>query len=296
MFFDVAYQSYLPILLKREELVDGNGKFGTTQSFAQFAGPSIGGALVGLLGAARAIAIDAASYVASAVSLFLIRKEEPAPAPRAESPSRRREIAEGFAFVIKHPIMRKVVACTAMSNLFSSMGFALEMVFLIRILHLEPGLIGLIFSVAAIGGMVGGVLAGRLSNLIGSARLIWFSILVLGLPTLLMPLAQPGWGVLFYLIGLFFFLAMAIVYNVAQISYRQAITPPEMLGRMTATARFITWGAAPVGAALGGVLGSTIGIRPTLWVAMTGVWAAGLWVFFSPLRKMRDVEIHDGAQ
>jgi predicted MFS family arabinose efflux permease len=141
--------------------------------------------------------------------------------------------------------------------------------------------------------MVGGMIAGRLSKRIGNARIIWFSILVLGIPTFLIPLAEPGWFVLLYVLGLFSFMTMAVVYNVAQISYRQAITPPALLGRMNASVRFIVWGTTPLGAALGGVLGSTIGIRPTLWVAMTGAWLAGFWVFFSPLRRMRDFEVHD---
>ncbi len=295
VFFDVSYQSYLPTLLRQEELVEGNGKLGTTQSFAHFAGPAIGGALVGLVGAARAITVDAISYVVSAASLLLIRNPEPVSEPRVEGPGMRHEIAEGLNFVIRHPILRKIIACTATSNLFSAMGFALEVIFLIRILQASPSVVGVVFSASALGGIIGGLVAGRLSKSIGSARIIWFSIIVLGLPTFMIPLAQPGLGIVLYVTGRFFFVAMAVVYNVAQISYRQLITPPEMLGRMNASARFITWGAAPIGAALGGVLGSTIGIRPTLWVAMTGVWAAGLWVLCSPLRKMRDIQIHESG-
>jgi predicted MFS family arabinose efflux permease len=205
----------------------------------------------------------------------------------------RDEIKEGLSFVVRHPILRKVVACTGTANLFISMGFALEMVYLIRVLHVKPGYVGLVFSPAAIGGMVGGLVAGPLAKRIGSARIIWFSPMVLGLPQFLVPLAQPGWGVLLYAGGLFFLMTAGVVYNVAQVSYRQAITPPELLGRMNASVRFIVWGTMPIGVALGGVLGSAIGVRETLWVSVIGAWCAGLWVFFSPLRRMRDVDIHE---
>ena len=293
VFFDVAYQSYLPILLERGDLIDGNGKLGTTQSFAQFVGPSIGGGLIGILGSARTISIDALSYVASAISLFLIRKREPVPVPRVEGATMRRDIKEGLGFVVKHPILRKIVACTGTGNFFSSMGLALDMVFFVRVLHLTPGYIGLIFSLMSIGGMVGGLAARPLSRRVGSARIIWVSALLFSLPPFLLPLAQPGWGVLLYAVGGFFFMLSVVVYNVAQVSYRQAITPPELLGRMNASVRFIVWGTMPLGAAAGGVLGSAIGIRPTLWVAATGGLGAAWFVFFSPLRQMRDVQIHD---
>ena len=293
VFFDVAYQSYLPVLLDKEELIDGNGKLGTTQSFAQFAGPSIGGGLVGLLGGARAVAVDAASYVVSAISLFLIRKQEPEPQPRHADQRIRDDIKEGLHFVVKHPILRQVVACTGTSNFFGSMMFALEMPFLIRELHVKPAVVGLLLSIGAIGGMVGGLLAGPLAKRIGSARIIWFSTLVFSIPMFLIPLARPGWGALLYAAGFFAFLVMAVIYNVAQVSYRQAITPPELLGRMNASVRFIVWGTMPLGAALGGVLGSAIGIRETLWISVIGSYCAGFFVFFSPLRHMRDVDIHE---
>jgi predicted MFS family arabinose efflux permease len=289
VFFDVAYQSYLPVLLERDELVDGNGKLGTTQAFAQFAGPSLGGVLVGALGAARALIVDAASYGLSAVSLLLIRMPEPPPHPSHKERRIRDGIKEGLHFVVRHPILRKVVACTGTSNLFSSMLLAVEIPFMVRTLHLTPSGVGVVLSLAAVGGMVGGLVARPLAQRFGSARIIWLAPLVLGLPTFLAPLATPGWGALFYPAGLTFFGMMAVVYNVAQVSYRQAITPHALLGRMNASVRFIVWGTMPLGALLGGLVGTWLGLRPTLWIAVAGSYAAVAWVFFSPLRRMRDV-------
>jgi MFS family permease len=288
VFFDVAYQSYLPVVVSREHLVDGNGKLGATQSFAQVTGPGLGGGLVGLVGAAGAMAADAISYAVSVASLLAIRAREEA--PRAgHRRGLRAEIAEGLSFVLRHPILRKIVACTGTANLFGAMALALEIVFLVRVLHVRPADTGLLIAVACLGGVVGGVLSGRLARRIGSARIIWFSMLVLAAPELLVPLAEPGWRVVAFPVGQAFFSFGGVVYNVAQVSYRQAICPPRLLGRMNAAVRWVVWGTLPLGGLLGGALGTALGVRATLWIAFVGTWAAGWWVFFSPLRRIRDV-------
>ena len=288
VFFDVSYQSYLPVLIGTNDLVDGNGKLGASQSFAQLAGPGLGGVLVGLVGAARAMSADAVSYAVSVASLLAIRAREEVPHPEQRQ-KLRTEIAEGLSFVLRHPILRKIVACTGTANLFGSMAVALEFIFLVRLLHVRPAETGLLIAVASLGGVAGGALSGRLSRRIGSARLIWFSMLVLSLPQLLVPLAEPGWRVTAFVVGLAGFWFSAVVYNVAQVSYRQAICPPRLLGRMNAAVRWVVWGTLPLGALLGGAFGTWLGVRTTLWIAFAGSWLAGWWVFFSPLRKMRDV-------
>jgi predicted MFS family arabinose efflux permease len=182
--------------------------------------------------------------------------------------------------------------CTGTANLFGSMGAALEIVFLIRVLRVRPAGTGLLIAVASLGGVAGGMLAGRLSRRIGSARIIWYSMLVFGFPQLLIPLAAPGWRVAAFAVGLAFFSFSAVVYNVAQVSYRQAICPPRLLGRMNAAIRWVVWGTIPLGGLLGGLFGTLAGVRPTLWIAYAGSWAAGWWMFFSPLRRQRDLEDH----
>jgi MFS family permease len=288
VFFDVSYQSYLPSLIKAEHLVDGNGKLGATQALAEFAGPSVGGGLVGAFGAAGAMTADAISYLVSVASLFGIRTgEEPPPAPRAGQ-TLRSQIAEGLQFVVKHKILRRIVVCTGTANLFIAMVSALQMIFLIRVLHVRPALTGLVVATAAVGGIAGGVFAGRLARRIGSARIIWVSAVVFAAPQIVGAAAWRGWGVLLFSLGLGIGYFAAVVYNVAQVSYRQAVTPPELMGRMNAAVRWIVWGTMPVGGVLGGALGTLIGVRPTLWLAFIGCWAAGWFVFFSPLRHMRD--------
>jgi MFS family permease len=295
VFFDVSYQSYLPVLIGTHDLVEGNGKLGATQSFAQLAGPGLGGGLVGLVGAARALSADAISYAVSVASLLAIRAREEVPRPDQRQ-KLRTEIAEGLSFVLRHPILRKIVACTGTANLFGSMAMALEFIFLIRVLHVRPGDTGLLIAVASLGGVAGGALSGRLSRRIGSARLIWFSMLVLSLPQLLVPLAEPGWRVAAFVVGLAGFWFSAVVYNVAQVSYRQAICPPRLLGRMNAAVRWVVWGTLPLGGLLGGAFGTWLGVRTTLWIAFAGSWLAGWWVFFSPLRGLRALEDQQGPE
>ena len=159
------------------------------------------------------------------------------------------------------------MACTGTANLFGGMATALEIIFLVRVLHVRPAEVGLLIAVASLGGVAGGVLSGRLTRLIGSARIIWFSMLVLGLPQLLIPLAEPGWLVALFLVGFAAFAFSAVVYNVAQVSYRQAICPPRLLGRMNAAVRWVVWGTLPLGGLLGGALGTWLGVRATLWIA-----------------------------
>jgi MFS family permease len=199
------------------------------------------------------------------------------------------EIAAGLGFVLREPLLRRIVCCTATSNLGISMAGALNVLFLVQVLRVPMGLVGLLLASGTIGGVLGGLVAGRIAARFGSARVIWASFIGFGWTGLLVPLAEPGWRLVLFGLGWSLFSAAAVVYNSGQMTYRQAICPPEMLGRMNASIRWIVWGIGPLGAVVGGALGSWIGLRPTLWLAMASIWAAGLWVFFSPLRTMRDV-------
>ncbi|MEU8957519.1 MFS transporter [Streptomyces sp. NPDC048518] len=290
VFFDVAYQSYVPALVAKEQLIDANGKLGTTSSAAATLGPTVAGVLVAAIGGARALVADAMSFLVSAVSLFLIRTPEPKPArPDGPRTTFREQMSEGLGFVVRHPVLRRIVACTATVNLFSHMASAMEIPFLVRELGLSSSQAGLLLALGPVGGVLGGLLAGRLARRVGSARIIWLAPLACGVPSYLVPLAYNGWRVVFFGIGWFAFTFGAIVYNTAQVTYRQQLCPPELLGRMNAAVRWIVWGTIPLGALVGGALATWIGLRPTLWVGVVGASLGGLWVLFSPLRRLRDV-------
>lgn len=292
VFFDVSYQSYLPSLVARDELVEGNAKLQASQSVAQVAGPTVGGFLVQLFTAPFAVVADAVSFLVSAGCVGAIQAPEPAP-ERPEQSNLRTEIGEGMRFVLRHPILRMIAGCTGTFNLFSSAFAAVIIVFFVRTLHLSAGTIGVLFSAGSIGGILGALTASAVARRVGQARAIWLSVAATTPFGLLVPLTRPGAGLALFAIGWFAVSYGVVVYNVAQVSFRQALCPPRLLGRMNATMRFLVWGTMPVGGLLGGALGTWIGLRPTLWVTAVGSVLAVGWVLASPLRGMRDLPAYD---
>ena len=299
VFFSVAYQSYLPTLIDRSQLMEGNGKLSTSQSAAQIAGPGLGAALVGAVGAAKAMVGDAVSYAVSAVTLVAIRRAEPGlqefawqgsgVADRDSRPRMWAQIKEGLGFVAREPILRRAAAWSGSANFFVIMVESLGPVFLVRTLHLRPSYVGLMLAAGACGGVVGGLASGLLARKVGSARISWLSMTVFVLPGLLIPAAGQGWMSLLFAVGWTSWTFSATVCGVALTSYRQAMCPPELLGRVNAASRWVTWGTLPLGGVVGGALAATAGVRTSLWIATIGGCLSGLWLFFSPLRGMRDI-------
>jgi MFS family permease len=292
VFFDVGYQSYLPEIVEGPQVVEGNAKLQASQSVAQVAGPAVGGLLLRVLSAPVLLAVDAVSYLLSAFFVGRIRRPS-LPAPREDRRALRVEIAEGLGFVVRHPLLPRIVACTSLSNLFQSMVMALFVLYLLRDLHQPTWSIGLLFSVAAVGGLLGALVTGRITRWVGEGRTIPLSALLCAPPLALTPLASTLAGVvpplLLLMVGGLIEWMAVVVYNITQVSFRQRVCPPALLGRMNASVRFIVWGTQPIGAVVGGLLGSWIGILPTLWLATGGVSLAALPVLFSPLSRMRDL-------
>ncbi|MEU1280247.1 MFS transporter [Streptomyces sp. NPDC005805] len=288
VFFDVAHQSYLPHLLPREHLVAGNGALETVRSSAQVTGPGLGGSLVQLLGAHLAIVADAIGYALSALFLLGIRRTEERP-EKVPGASLRADVAEGLRFVVRHPLLRVIAAATGLGNFFTAVLMATQTVFLVRVLDLRPATIGLILSAAAVGGLAGALCAGVIGRRFGQARIIWLSVLVTGPFAVLWPLSSPGAGAALFAVasGAVFF--GSVVYNVAQVSFRQALCPPQLLGRMNATLRFLMWGTLPLGALAGGALADAFGPRAALVCCAAGFLLVPLPLLFSPLRRMRDL-------
>jgi MFS family permease len=290
VFFDVAYQSYLPHLIGRDHLVEGNAKLQASESVAQVAGPSLGGLLVQWLTAPYAILIDAVSYLWSAGWVLAIRSREPKP-ERAEGRHLRREVQEGLAFVIRHRLLRSIAACTGTSNLFSSVGYVALISLLAGTgrLNLSAGAIGLILSFGSIGGLVGALLARRIAARLGQGPAIWMGQAITVPPALVPIFVQRNWTLGLLAASMFVTSVGVVVYNITQVSFRQGLCPERLLGRMNATIRFLVWGTMPLGGLLGGGLSTWIGLRPTLAVAAGGALLAGAPVFFSPLRWMREL-------
>ena len=288
VFFDVAYQSYLPALVERDQLVDGNGKLEISRSGAQIAGPGIAGALIDWLTAPVAVFVDAVSFALSGAGIAAIRRNEhrePTTGPRPRLPA---EIAEGLRYVLGHRLLRSIAGTTATSNLFFSMFFAVLIVYMVRVLELRPGVIGLVFAIGNVGFLVGAVVSAPVAKRFGLGRTIVMSS-AMAAGTLLVPLAG-GDAAVPLIVAAQLIVGIGIpVYNINQVSLRQAICPDRLQGRMNATMRFMVWGTMPLGSLLGGTLGSTIGLRPTLWVGAVGGSLAFLWVLLSPVRTLTEV-------
>ncbi|MFQ1003992.1 MFS transporter [Modestobacter sp. SSW1-42] len=288
VFFDVAYQSYLPALVDGDQLVDGNGKLEASRAVAQVAGPGATGVLLRVLGAPLLIAVDAASFLLSALFIGRIRTPDAVPDRAARRPLRT-EIAEGLSFVVRHPLLRRIVACTGTANLFGSMTTALLVLYVIRSLGLSEATLGLVFSLGAVGGLLGAATAARFARRVGEGRSIPLSAVVFAAAGVFVPLAAVGAPVVLLTTGWFVLSWATVVYNVTQVSFRQRLCPPRLLSRMNASVRFIVFGTMPVGGLLGGVLGEWLGVLPALWVAAAGGAVACLPVLLSPLPGMRDL-------
>jgi MFS family permease len=290
VFFDVAYQSYLPSIVERQQLIDGNAKLEISRAAAQLGGPGLAGIVIDFLRAPVALAFDAVSYVGSALFIFAIRKPESS--ARTDAPRRRMrdELREGLRWVLKHPYLKNIAACTALFNFWGNMGFAVLLVFARRELHLTPLAIGLAFTLSNIGPLLAAFNASRISSRLGVGHTIIIASAI-GAPTfLVIPFAPEGNASLFVLIPAFIIGGLSnVIYNVTQVSLRQAITPERLQGRMNSVMRFIVWGTIPLGALIGGVLASKIGVKQTLIVSGIGCFTSFLPVVFSPVRDIKEM-------
>ncbi|MHB1416247.1 MAG: MFS transporter [Chloroflexota bacterium] len=290
VFFDIAYMSYLPSLVRSDQLVDGNSKLETTYAAAQVGGPGFAGLLIQLLTAPVAILFDAVSFIVSALLLWRIGTVEPVvekPADGAK-PSMRAEVSEGLRYVLSNPLLRPIAAASATTNLFTSAMMAVAILFAVRDLGMDAGTIGLAFMLGNVGFLVGAMLAGRAAERLGLGRAIIAGAALLPVGMILFPLATPATAVPTLVIALAIVGIGMPVYNINQLSLRQALAPRRLQGRMHATMRFLVWGTMPVGSLLGGVLGEVIGLRGAIIVATAGSATGVLWILFSPVRTLRE--------
>ncbi|KPI13555.1 protein of unknown function DUF894 DitE [Actinobacteria bacterium OK074] len=286
VFFDVSYASYLPHLIGRESLLEGNSKLSAIRSVTSISGPAIAGPLINWTGAPATLLISSAGMTASALLAMTIRKQEQKPRQR-RSPSLTREIKEGWKFALNHPILLATISGDAIFNLSLTMYQTMLLLFLKRTLALSSPAIGLILSGMGCGALLGALLATRIARHVGQGRVIWLAPLLTCPPTVLVPLAHPGWSVYAAATALAALSLGGVVRVVAQSSLQQTLTPDPLLARMNATARFISWGGLPLGALLGGATGSTLGAAPTLYLGATGMTLSFLPTFLSPLRTLR---------
>ncbi|MET7716165.1 MFS transporter [Streptomyces sp. NPDC005407] len=290
VFFDVAYQSYLVPLVGPAHLTEGNARLESSRTVAQVAGPAAGGGLTSLLSAANAVGVQALCYLVSAASLNRIREETPPPAARDRKPMIP-EIKAGLRYVLGDPFMRALTGCSATFNFFYAVASPLLVVLLVDAMDQPEWAVGALMASGGIGGFIGAITATKISKWAGPARVIWLSLAACMPFGFLMPLGSGSWGTVLFVVSWFIVNFGLIIYNVAQVSFRQRICPPEMMSRMNATVRFLIWGVLPLGGLIGGALGEWAGVRLAVAVAVVGMALSAVWVLASPLRTMRDLPV-----
>jgi len=286
--FQVAYQAYPPTIVDHADLPEANAKLLGTGSVAQLAGPGLGGLLVQLVRAPFALIADSASYAISFSTLWMIRTHEPKPQAAQREPVRV-AIAEGARFVVGDPLLRTMTVAPAISNIFFGGYSAIEVLFLVRAVHLAPGSVGLLVGLGSLGSVIGALVARPVSRRIGTARAMWLSSALTTPFGLLIPLTERGVRLAFYVLPGWLILIGVLIYNVNVTAFRQAYCPPAILGRVVASMRFVLFGAVPMGALAGGALATAIGPRSAILVLLAGNLLSTLALVLSPLRRMRDL-------
>jgi MFS family permease len=286
--FDIAYQSYVPSVLTRDQLVDGNTKLEIVRSGSEVAGPMLGGWLIQILAGPATLLVTAIGYALSALSLGQIDLAEAIAKPR-ETTRLGGEIREGIRFVVRHPIVGKIVLCMAIANFSVGMLQAVQAIFVVRDVGVSPGLYGVLLSAGAVGALLGAAATARAARLVGSARLIWVALLVAAPGSLMIPFTAPGWRTSLFAVGVFLDGFGVVMYSVSQISYRQAAAPEHLLGRMNATIRMAAWGALPIGGLAGGLVGQVFDVRTAVWAGVIGSVLCVIPLLLSPLVHMRDL-------
>jgi MFS family permease len=293
VFFDVSYQSYLPALVGRDQIVEGNSKLEVSRAAANIGGPGIAGGLVAVLTAPIAILVDAISFLLSALLLGVIKTAEEAP-PREERSSLKVELGEGLRYVLTHRYQRGMVASVALANFFGQIVFSILLVYAVRELGLSAGTIGVVLAVGNLGTLAAALTARRFSDRFGVGRTIVVAALLFAPGSLLIALAPKHLAIPFITASMLIIGFGGILYNVTAISLIQAITPDRMLGRANASRRFVVWGVIPFGGLAGGALGSAIGLRETMVIGALGGVLAVVPLLLSPVRSVgRMSELED---
>lgn len=290
--FTASYNAYLPFLVRKDELLAANSRLMGSEQAANIAGPGIGGLITQVASAVVGLFVDAISFLLSAFCLWSIRTREPSAPPvgRGDGPRAtvRADIRAAMSFVVRDPYLRVITANSACTNLLLGGIQALVVVFLIRSEGLSPWAVGATTIVISVGGLLGAVVATRISGRFGTAR----TLLILPVTDcflLLFPLAGPGVLLVVALAGTLVWATGVVVRNVTAGAFRQAYCPAGMRGRVAMTMRFITFGVWPLGSLLGGVLGTVFDIRTALFLLAGANVLADVLLFIGPMKRSRDL-------
>jgi MFS family permease len=284
VLFDVAYQAFLPALVRHESLVDANSKLETSRSMAQVLGPGVGGLMVQAVSAPLAILVDAASFLFCAAMLRSIPDPQAGPRP-ASGTTLVREAWEGLQTLLGQPLLRAITIATTIVNLVVSLGAPITVLYLVRTLGLSPTLVGLIVGLSGLGGVLGAIAGGQVSGRLPVPLILGLGLGLCGAGSLLTASARGPMVLVVAMAaaGLVAFGFGVPFYNVNQVSLRQSLTPARLQARVHATNRTLTWGAIPLGAFLGGQLAEHVGLRDTVAISGAGILVTAAIVYFGVL-------------
>jgi MFS family permease len=288
VMFDVSWSTLFVAVVPRRDVVDANSKMSLSRAVSFVTGPSIGGFLVQLLTAPVTLLVDAVSYLGSAIFLTRVRAEEP-PVER-DGTGVLRSLRDGFAFVLKDELIRPELLCVATINLFNFVFHAIFVLYATRELGVEPGLLGLILGAGAVGGIIGALVATRVERLIGIGPAFTLGAVLFPLPLVLVPLASGSELRIALMLGAaeFFCSVGVMILDVNAVSITFLRTPDRIRARTSGTFRFVNYGIRPIGALLGGALGTAIGLQTTLWIGVLGALAGVIFLVFSPIPRLRE--------
>jgi MFS family permease len=286
--FEVAHFAYVPSLVPRAQLVEGNSKLQVSYSVAESAGPGVAGLLTQVISAPFAVLADAVSFLVSALLLGAIRTPEVAQSPVLRQTPVWQAAAEGLRTLLGHPLLRAIIVASVLSEAFGAAVLAIYVLYVTRDLHLTPAVIGLIFAIGGVAAVPGALLAARVAQRVGVGTAIIGGWLLEGLARLLIPLTAGHATVIILMMAQALMGATGTIANIHQWTLRQNVIADHLQARVTASHRFIVYGASALGALLGGALGTWLGLRTALVVCAVGALFGPLYAFRSPLRRVQE--------
>lgn len=288
VLFDVGFATFLPAVVPKEELTSRNSLLQGSESVSQVAGPAIGGTLAQLIGAASSLIVDVASYLFSAICLVTLPSVSEHAGSRSTG-SLAAQIREGLRFVRRDPLVGPMTLAATSLNFTGAAIGALSSLFLVRTLHLPAGLVGVLIAASGLGGVLGASLAPWAVRRLGSAQAAVWSMIVAPVFAVIIAGATRGPLLVLFVVGNLGLAAATVVFSVVARTHRQVAVPPELLARVMATVRFVSWGVLPIGGLVAGVLGQWLGVRTALFITAAVLFIGPVPMLLSPARRQRNL-------
>ncbi len=286
VFFNVGFGAFFQVVVPREDYVKANSLIHGSRAFSFLAGNSIGGILVQVFSGPYALALDAVSFLWSAIFLGLIDAEEPPGVPHGSG-----GILSGAGWIRRNGIIRAELLGVATLNLFNFMFFALFVLYATRDLGVRPATLGIVLGAASVGTLLGSFVTARISRRFGVGPAFIAGCFLFPAPLILVPAASgPHWLVLVFLFVAEFTSGVGLMLlDIMAGSIIAGTVPTPLRSRVSGAFIVVNYGVRPVGTSLGGLLGATIGVRSTLWIATVGALLGLLWFIPSPIPRLREV-------